>query len=136
MIYKVISNVTRENEHGKELIRHVYLTGADDVELGRFGDIKNPQPVDVRGVIDRRYKYSDNLYGCLKIAQEIENALRNGKNPVVFCDGGLERSPLAIAVWFSWTHDVSLDFAYKHIKEAQPGIHRRDEWVQRKGPRV
>ena len=135
-IYKIINNVSRNDTEENQYINHIYLTSAKDIEHGQFDGINNPQPVDVRGLIDHRYNHTDNLYGCLKISLEIEDALRNNKSPIVFCDAGLERSPLAIAVWFSWTHDVSLDFAYKHVKSAQPAIHRRDEWVQRKGNRI
>lgn len=129
MLHTIVRNVIRESIEGEEFVGNVYLSCAADIELGKFD--QNFQPIDVRGIIDRSNNRVDNLYGCLKIAQEIEDTLRSGKSPVVYCDGGLERSPLAIAVWFSWMHDVSLDSAYKHVKRHQPGIHRRDSWVKR-----
>ena len=129
MIHTVIHNVVRETEDGKRTIGNVYLTGAADAEFDQLKRIPDAIAIDVRGLIDSRYSKADNIYGCLKIALEIEDALRNGKNPVVFCDGGLERSPLAVAVWFSWTHNVDMDFAYEHIKRGKPDIFRRDEWI-------
>ena len=132
MIYKVVNNIIRENDEGKRFIKDVYLSGLADVELLDGADLKEFQPIDVRGLIDRNYSRVDNIYGCLKVAQEIEDALRRGKNPLVFCDGGLERSPLAIAVWLSWMHNITLEFAYDLIKENKQDIFRRNEWVTKR----
>ncbi len=130
MMHKVYSP-TREVElpDGDAVMQKlsVYLGPASDVDL--IKDQKNLSFVDVRGIIDRNNSHVNNIHGGLKMALEIEEGLRKGNDVFVFCDGGLERSPLAIALWLAWTENQTLEAAYHIIKIRKPDIFHRMEWV-------
>ncbi len=71
------------------------------------------------------------------VAEVIDNALANEKikrKILVHCYAGIERSPLAIA-WFLHTkRGMTLDEAYKLIKQKRPIVQDRQVWIPKPPP--
>jgi len=110
-----------------EIIPNLYLGGkADALDAEAMGF----RLVDIRGRIDGRDLPKKNLRSVRRIAKELHDLLKTGNNRVlVFCDGGLERSPLAVAYYLHEYHDMEVYEAYNLIREKRKGIFAREEWI-------
>jgi len=61
------------------------------------------------------------------IARIIHYQLEQGKQVLVHCGAGIERSPLAVAFYLHRYHHMSMDEAYALIASKRPMIQRRDD---------
>jgi len=65
-----------------------------------------------------------------QIAREIDKRLAEGKQVLVHCWAGIERSPLAVTWWLRTRQGMSLNQAYKHIRKSR-WIADRRHWMTR-----
>jgi len=59
----------------------------------------------------------------------IHEHLIRGRKVLVHCGAGIERSPLAVACYLKDYHDLSLDEAYKIVKDHKPQAQDRRDWL-------
>lgn len=59
----------------------------------------------------------------------IHGQLIKGRKVLVHCGAGIERSPLAVACYLADYHEMSMDDAYKLIKEKRPQVQDRRSWL-------
>ncbi len=126
-----------------EIVEDVWLGNANDAihEWDRFSlrlcvaddipkNIKVPcAHIRIAGYDADGIMYADQ--NCLDWAAAlIARALDYDQRVIVFCQQGLERSPLTIAWFLSTAWPCSLDEAYDVIEHRRPGIFRHPEWVR------
>jgi protein-tyrosine phosphatase len=63
-----------------------------------------------------------------QIAQEIDLRLGQGKQVLVHCWAGVERSPLSVTWWLRTRHGMTLDQAYDHLSTKRSVADRRS-WL-------
>ncbi|HEY1295443.1 MAG TPA: dual specificity protein phosphatase [Chloroflexota bacterium] len=63
-----------------------------------------------------------------KLAREIDARLADGKQVLVHCWAGVERSPLTVTWWLRTRQGMTLDEAYAHIM-ARRTVWDRREWM-------
>jgi protein-tyrosine phosphatase len=64
-----------------------------------------------------------------QVASEIAMGLREGRNVLVHCGAGVERSPLAIAWYLSKSMGINVDAAYDIIRRVRPNVFDRQSWL-------
>ena len=89
--------------------------------------------IDVRGIIeqDERGNVDPVLLDAVTVL--IYKHLGEDKKVAVYCDAGVERSPLVVA-WFLACYSVleevnTLLEAYRYIEMRRPEVQRRDVWI-------
>ena len=65
------------------------------------------------------------------IAFFLETLLDKGTEVMVNCAAGMERSPLAIAYYLSYSKGISIEEAYKIVKEKRPQTMDRRDWLRK-----
>jgi hypothetical protein len=118
----------------------IYEENGRKLYLGDCEDAVNVDPesvtvIDVRGRIfflgpDKKTNAKvkkDNLHECNIIAFEIDDAMNSGKDVLVHCGVGIERSPLVVTFWLYKNTDMGWDKAYKHVRDRHPPTMYRDE---------
>ena len=70
-----------------------------------------------------------NMNGMEKACEIIDKVLNDGKNILVHCAAGVERSPLTIVWWLHTRMGQSLDVAYDFVKSKRPIVENRLIWI-------
>lgn len=111
-----------------KILENLYLGSADDADMMQG---KGYTFIDVRGYVERNYKPSLNWRNALWLARQI-SAYRKGKIPVlVYCAGGIERSPLVVVAYLMDYHDCNdIDKAYDFVIEKRGCVQRRADWFE------
>ncbi len=76
-------------------------------------------------------------HGTIRVHEEqlahtftfINRVLKDKSDLLVHCLGGFERSPLVIAYFLSKNFGITLDDAYKKVKQKRPQIMNRSDWI-------
>ncbi len=64
------------------------------------------------------------------IAFFLESLLKNGAEVLVHCAAGIERSPLTVAYFISYSKGISIHEAYKIVKRQRPQAQDRTMWLR------
>ncbi len=64
------------------------------------------------------------------IAFFLESLIKNGAEVLVHCAAGIERSPLTVAYYISYSKGISIDEAYKIVKRQRPQAQDRTIWLR------
>ena len=64
-----------------------------------------------------------------QVASEIATGIHEGRNVLVHCGAGLERSPLAVVWYLSKSMGISIDAAYEIVRRARPQVYDRQSWL-------
>lgn len=114
-----------------QIIDRLYLGDKSDAQKIRDSYLcESYRIIDVRNLIDEDFNEILNLEIAQKLAEAIDFHLQCGREVLVFCDCGIERSPIAIAVYLCLFKGMTMNEAYELIKEKRPSIFRRDNWIQ------
>lgn len=62
-------------------------------------------------------------------ARLIDSYLKEGESVLVHCAGGIDRAPLIVAWYLHRFQNMTLDEAYKIVKEKRPQINLHPDWV-------
>lgn len=111
-----------------KIIENLYLGSADDADMMRD---KGYTLLDVRGYVDRHYDPSLNWRNALWLARQISAYLKAHMPVLVYCAGGIERSPLVVVAYLMDYKDCDdIDKAYDYVIERRGCVQRRKEWFK------
>lgn len=100
----------------------LYLGGRGEQPQGRA------TWVDVRAGVDfitDTHTAEMNIGAIGVYADWIESELSSGRDIFVFCNGGIERSPLVVAFYIAQKMDISIDNAYDIVISKKGDVMRR-----------
>jgi len=109
-----------------EIIQNVYL--ANETDIGHL-DSDDYVPVDVRHIVSAGFTPEVNLEGCRMLASVIHTLVLLGKKPVVFCDAGIERSPLVIVYYLMASKGYNINKSYEYVISKRACVQRRKNWI-------
>jgi protein-tyrosine phosphatase len=89
-----------------------------DVRHMRF--LRCPNDIDIQ---------KHNLRICEEMDKKITESLKAGKNVLVHCMVGEERSPFVIVFWLASHTQMTWDEAYDHVMRENFGTKRHDEFI-------
>lgn len=110
--------------------QHDLMYGNGELILAPFMIYEKPQAGGINGSIPIWNSYA-NIKILEKISWFITVALDNNFGDVlVHCAAGVERSPLAVIWYLMNRNSISLDDAYKIVKQKRPIIEDRRSWIK------
>lgn len=65
------------------------------------------------------------------IAFFLDSLLKTGIDVLVHCAAGIERSPLTVAYYISYSKGISIHEAYKIVKRGRPQTQDRSTWLRK-----
>jgi len=108
----------------------------ENVAIGNLLDSRNKDLLKREGidlVIDVRPFYRGVQNATMRILQEVARliVIASQKHKILlYCLGGIDRSPFLAAIYFHLKYNVSLNKAYKIISEKHPKTFEHYEWVK------
>ena len=93
--------------------------------------IRTSKPVDDNHLIDGQDLEITGLKHQLELISELIHDNRiDGKDVLVHCMAGIERSPLTIVYYLHKYRDMSWDRAYSFVQEKRPEVANRLQWLK------
>lgn len=128
-----------------EIIPHLFLGNINNsavfdgiviTVIGDFGEDKHKETlaqnatwIPILKHLPQEIASKDQLNAC---AEAIESSLDTGKDVLVHCWVGMERSPLAVAWFLHKKRGMTMDDAYNLIISKRPFVQRRDFLIRDK----
>ena len=110
------------------------------VAIGDITDVTLREGLRLQGVefiIDTRLHFAESgnppdmcpLPSVWKFANDILELSEKSK-VLLFCHGGIDRSPFIAMLYYKLKHGCDFEEAYKHIQKVRPQCMVHDEWVR------
>ena len=112
----------------KRILDNLYLGSDSDKEYFKFSDERLVATLDLRGWNMEEDMKKNNLYRIDQTLEILHNLIELEVSTLVYCDGGIDRSPFIIACyllkWYPW------ELAYDYVKKEHPQTKIHDDWMR------
>jgi len=114
-----------------EVVENLYL--GSDVDVDGFSDYYGVEsPIIHYDLTQWRIDYglTDNeFYRILAMVEQIEKIRDSGLPVIIYCHGGVDRSPFLVACYLYYVQGMKYDEAYELVKEKHPETFIHYDWM-------
>jgi len=111
-----------------EIIDGIHI--GDESDISALQKYKSWVTIDARHIISAGHKPEKNLEGCRMLASTIHTLKLLGKKIVVYCDAGIERSPLVVMYYLMVSKGWNFDYSYNFVKGRRNCVGDRFRWIK------